>query len=66
MAEAIRTKAGDGDGALTAWLTRALQQALTGKALGASAGFEEGRRQGWARANAAFREALKVAAEKLK
>jgi hypothetical protein len=29
-------------------------------------GYEEGKRQGWARANAAFREALGVAAAKLK
>jgi hypothetical protein len=66
LAEAIRTKAGDGDGALAAWLIRTLQQALTGKAPGASAGFEEGKRQGWARANKVFREALGEAAEKLK
>jgi hypothetical protein len=66
FAEAIHTKAGTGDGALTAWLIRTLQQALTGKAPGASAGFEEGRRQGWAHANKVFREALGMAAEKLK
>ena len=38
------------------------------KTLGAAqlGGYEEGRRQGWAHANAAFREALKVAAEQLK
>lgn len=29
-------------------------------------GFEEGKRQGWAHANAVFREALGVAAKKLK
>jgi hypothetical protein len=70
LAEAIYTRAGTEpgakDGALTAWLIRTLQQALTGKAPGASVGFEEGKRQGWAHANKVFREALGEAAEKLK
>jgi hypothetical protein len=66
MAEAIRAKVGDGDGAMTEWLTRALQQALAGRPLGMAEGFAEGKRQGWAHSNKVFREALKVAAEKLK
>ena len=64
-AEAIYTAAG-GKERFAEWASRAFQQYLTDKPLGMTVGFEEGKRQGWAHANTVFREALKVAVEKLK
>jgi hypothetical protein len=64
-AEAIYAAAG-GKERFTEWASRAFQQHLTGLPLGIAAGFEEGKRQGWAHANKVFREALGVAAERLK
>jgi hypothetical protein len=54
-----------------AWAREALREKLgqrTKATLGSAQleGYEAGRKQGWAHANAAFREALKVAGEKLK
>jgi hypothetical protein len=64
-AEAIYAAAG-GKERFAEWASRTFQQHLTDKPLGMTAGFEEGKRQGWAHANMVFREALKVAVEKLK
>ena len=61
--------AGGKDG-LAAWLRGVIKDAVGARStgLGASqrAGYEEGVRQGWAAGNAALREALKAAYEKLK
>jgi hypothetical protein len=70
LAEKIYTAAGAREGSqLAEWMRRALQAAL-GKAAGSSPaivqGYEEGKRQGWSHANKLFREALGVAAAKLK
>lgn len=56
--------------ALAEWARGVIRIELTGRPKGLSdaqlAGYEEGKRQGWAHANRLFREALKVAAEGLK
>jgi hypothetical protein len=55
---------------LAEWLRTAIRQALRKGPLAAGSataeGFAEGKRQGWAHANKVFREALGVAAGKLK
>jgi len=69
VAEAVLVASG-GEAGKAEWLRLAVRQALTKVPLGAGTaqalGFAEGKKQGWAFANAAFREALNVAAEKLK
>jgi len=61
-------RAGGREG-LNEWARGVIRQALQGKLAGLSeaqmAGFEEGKRQGWAHANKVFREALQAAVEKL-
>jgi hypothetical protein len=72
VAEAVYTAAGSQDGsALAEWLRLAVMQALRGgsplgRGAATAAGYEEGKRQGWAAGNAALREALKAAYAKLK
>jgi hypothetical protein len=72
VAEDIYRAAGaDKGSALAEWLRLAVQQALhrgmpLGRGGALAAGYEEGKRQGWAHANTIFREALGVAAAKLK
>ena len=66
----IEAKAGGPEG-LPEFLRRALHATAFGKldfALGAAqaAGYEEGKRQGWAHANTVFRKALQQAAAELK
>lgn len=67
--QAALAAAGGKEG-LTEWFRRVVHAAVHGKlsyALGPAqaAGYEEGKRQGWAHANKVFREALKVAADEL-
>ncbi len=69
LAEALHARAG-GKEHFTEWLHALLATAAAGRAPGAGAlqmqGYEAGKRQGWARANQVFREALQRAAEELK
>jgi hypothetical protein len=55
---------------LNAWAREVIRRELAGKPQGLSEaqlmGYEEGKRQGWAHANKAFREALGEAVKKLK
>ena len=68
LAEAV-TKAAQGIGT-PEWLRQAIQRALGAPPLAVgsaqAAGFEAGKRQGWAHANKVFRDALGVAAKELK
>jgi hypothetical protein len=68
VADAVYTLAGSRNAA--EWLRLTIQQALNKTPLApgtaTTAGYIEGKRQGWAHANKVFREALDVAAEKLK
>ena len=70
VAEALLTAAGSED-ALPEYLRHVLHAAAFGKldfALGPvqAAGYNEGKRQGWAHANAVFRKALGAAVAELK
>jgi hypothetical protein len=72
LADDVYTAAGSRKGsALAEWLRLAVMQALRGgsplgRGAATAAGYEEGKRQGWAHANAIFRDALGRAAEALK
>lgn len=70
VADALEAKAGGPEG-LPEFLRRALHAAALGKLGWAldpaqAAGYDEGKRQGWAHANRVFREALQKAAAELK
>jgi hypothetical protein len=70
MADAIDVEAGGSTG-FAEWARQAFALALrggrmAGQGTATAEGFAEGKRQGWAHANKVFREALGVAAEKLK
>ena len=70
LAEAVKADAATKGMNLPEWHRQVIEQALhrEPKGVGSAqvAGYDEGKRQGWAHANAAFREALKVAAATLK
>jgi len=68
LVDAAVERAG-GREAISEWARGIIRRELAGRPQGLSEaqlqGYEEGKRQGWAHANRAFREALRVAVEKL-
>ena len=69
LLERVHALAG-GKAHLGEWARQLFLAAVAGKAAGLGTlqaqGYEEGKRQGWARSNAVFREALRDAVERLK